>query len=350
MERSSQLDAARAIAVLAMVFGHTLDAVLSAQARLSPGVLLYWEVRTVTAPLFLAVSGWVVLATVSRLGLTGAQVLGRYLPRAGLLLGLGWLLRFPAYDVAGLLRGDQALLIQQFSFDALHCIAASLGVSLLVLAAFSSKGARLLAFGALVLALPLAAGPVWRLLESAPLGLRLTLGGPLAPFPLVPWSAYFFAGALLGLGLEPLKRTSWKVIALLLLGSIAVVLAGPTPAQQMPLWSWNRWLWRLGPALLVLAAAFSIPQRLAKWLAPVGRISLWVYVIHLPMAYGWGIWPGLAARVGPVLAPRQAILTALAVCGLSILLGYAGKRRLYPWLRQALSQRSTQEATVAKEP
>jgi acyltransferase len=52
-------------------------------------------------------------------------------------------------------------------------------------------------------------------------------------------------------------------------------------------------------------------------LAPLGRASLWLYVLHLPVVYGWAGTPGLAGRVGPTLGLLPALgvgLGLLAVC------------------------------------
>ena len=85
--RNTGLDRARAVAVVAMVMGHTLDAVLSDAARDGVGMVTYWSLRAVTAPLFLFVAGWAFATTVQRTGAHGSSVLRRYLPRVGLLFG-----------------------------------------------------------------------------------------------------------------------------------------------------------------------------------------------------------------------------------------------------------------------
>ena len=63
--RFPALDLARALGVLAMVFGHTCDALLSPAARITPAIATYWKARGLTAPLFMMVSGWVVALALS---------------------------------------------------------------------------------------------------------------------------------------------------------------------------------------------------------------------------------------------------------------------------------------------
>jgi uncharacterized membrane protein len=59
------LDVARAFGLVAMVFGHTCDALLSAEARAGPLVGVYWQARGLAAPLFMMVSGWAVALSIS---------------------------------------------------------------------------------------------------------------------------------------------------------------------------------------------------------------------------------------------------------------------------------------------
>src|SRR4051812_12462436 len=89
------LDAARAIAVLAMVFGHTLDATLADSERSLTWVGAYWKMRTFTAPLFLFVSGCALMVVLTRKQLSGSASLRRFGPRVALLFFLGYWVRFP---------------------------------------------------------------------------------------------------------------------------------------------------------------------------------------------------------------------------------------------------------------
>ena len=56
--RNPGLDAARTFAMVAMVFGHSADVLLSTAVRALPSLQTYWTFRGFTAPLFLMVSGW----------------------------------------------------------------------------------------------------------------------------------------------------------------------------------------------------------------------------------------------------------------------------------------------------
>jgi peptidoglycan/LPS O-acetylase OafA/YrhL len=65
--------------------------------------------------------------------------------------------------------------------------------------------------------------------------------------------------------------------------------------------------------LVLLAALSAVPAALAAWVRPVGRASLAVYVIHLPIVYGWSTHTGLLQRIGPRLPLGAAFAVGLAV-------------------------------------
>ncbi|MFZ5469861.1 MAG: acyltransferase, partial [Myxococcota bacterium] len=50
------------------------------------------------------------------------------------------------------------------------------------------------------------------------------------------------------------------------------------------------------------------------------------YVIHLPIVYGWALWPGLSTLVGPTLSPSVAVATALGVTAVSVIATFLGRR------------------------
>jgi hypothetical protein len=49
----------------------------------------------------------------------------------------------------------------------------------------------------------------------------------------------------------------------------------------------------------------------------MGRSSLWLYVLHLPVVYGWAGTPGLAGRVGPTLELGPALGVGLGLLAVS---------------------------------
>jgi acyltransferase len=313
---------------MAMVLGHTLDALLAPVTRGHPWVQRYWEFRGITAPLFLLVSGWAVVAALDARRPDAANAsYGRRVQRALLLLFLGYLLHWPGWDTVLTQGWGDTLLTHVFAFDALQCIGLSLLVGATLLAVFSGTAGRAAAFTVLAVGVPLASTAAWQTSSSLPTVLQQAVGGEGTHFPLFPWAGYFFAGALASCCLR-LLRAGWpQGLALTVLGLGLLGLAHRFTADWSPTSAWLVAV-RVGEGLLVLAAMNLAPRWLPAALAPLGRVSLWVYVIHLPVVYGWAGTPGLAQRLGPTLGLGLALLAGAGLLAASFLLA-----RLGQWLR-----------------
>ena len=321
--RIATLDAARALGVLAMVFGHTMDAVLSHEVRALPAMVTYWQARGLTAPLFMLVSGWAVAVAISRGSARGLAIPRARLGRVLLLLAVGYALRWPGWGVARLGQRDLEVWAHLLAFDALHTIALSLLGAALVLALPWTRREKVLAFVALaVLSIalgmrapaPLLPAPA-ELARTLPgLAVAQALGGS-SPFPLFPWATYFFTGAVIGL----VSRGSGARRALGLAAVGVVLLAGTFWAgtADLPPADPRLVAFRIGAVLLVLAALSLVPARVATRLAPLGRASLGVYAIHVAVVYGWSTFDGLAWRLGPTRSFPSAVLVATLVLGAS---------------------------------
>ncbi|WNG49458.1 acyltransferase [Archangium minus] len=314
--RHPGLDGARGLAVVAMVLGHTLDALLAPEWRAHPWVQRYWELRGVTAPLFLLVAGFAVVAALGTSPESAGSSFFRRVRRALLLLFLGYMLHWPGWDTAHALGWGEELRSHVFSFDALQSIGVSLLVGAAVLVLARGTWTRAVVLAVLAVGIPLASTWMWNAATLWPIELRQAVGMPGARFPLFPWAGFFFAGALAA-HLLRLLRPGWpQGLALVALGGGLVLLTGRLPADWSPTSAWLV-AFRVGEGLLVLGAVNLVPQVLSGLLAPLGRTSLWLYVLHLPVVYGWAGTAGLAGRVGPTLGLVPALgvgLGLLAVC------------------------------------
>lgn len=327
------LDLARALAVLAMVAGHTIDAVLSDAARAQPGMALYWHFRTFTAPMFLVVAGWVLVGSTARHGLTGKALVARYARRAALLVGWGLFLRWPSWNLPGLFSLDPFVIRHFLGFDALQCIGVSLMLLVTVLALAPRPSHRIIALVAMLVAIPAASLLVHQVLRGGPVLLAQALGGGDSTFPLFPWSGYVLSGALIALVLQGVQRPWLRALILLGAGGLLLAVTGVENPRLFSAVSARLFYWRLGPVLLILGLTLLAPRWLGNALAPIGRASLWVYLIHLPIAYGWGQWAGLATRIGRSFDATQALWTALAVVVFSVsaaLMAQKLYRQLWP--------------------
>ncbi|QSQ13718.1 acyltransferase [Myxococcus landrumensis] len=333
--RHPGLDGARGLAVLAMVLGHTLDALLSPEARLHPWVQHYWAFRGVTAPLFLLVSGWAVVAALGTKPNSARDTLGRRVRRSLLLLFLGYLLHWPGWHAVRNMGWTDAMLSRVFAFDALQCIGFALLIGSVLLALVPARGGRPLVLLALAVAVPVASVTMWKLGVGLPAPVQQFLGSAEGSrFPFFPWAGFFFAGAFAASLLNVLKPGLPQGLALLAVGA---ALLGITQGLLVPDWGpASAWMvaYRVGQGLLVLGAVTLAPTRLSGLLAPLGRLSLWIYVLHLPVVYGWADIAGLASRVGPTLGIPAALGVATAlllVCAVVAKVGRWVTDQARPW-------------------
>lgn len=317
--RIPALDAARAVAVVAMVCGHTLDALLSLEARGAPLAAAYWRARGLTAPVFLVAAGWAVTVAIRRSGARGLGAFSGRLPRVLLLLGLGVALRWPGWGAELLWAGDRAVLAHLLAFDVLHAIAISIlavaAVLALPLGGRERVGALLLlAVASLALGMggtaplvPEAAS----LPRSIPALLAAQALGGTSPFALVPWSAYFLAGAIVGLLSE--RFSARAAIVAGAAGAAMVLATAGEGASALPPGHPVLFVHRTGIVLVLLSALSAVPPRAAAAVAPLGRASLGIYALHLAVVYGWSTQQGLFQRIGPTLSPGSALLVAAAL-------------------------------------
>ncbi len=320
--RIAALDAARAFGVVAMVVGHTLDAVLAPELRESTLLATYWKARGLTAPIFFVTAGWAATVAIRRSGREGLAVVRGRLPRILILLAIGYTLRWPGWATELLRAGDRATWAHFLAFDALHAIALSLFVAALVLALPWTVREKALAFALLsVLAVALGMGAPLPFenaaLPAAPAAIALAqVGGGTSTFPLFPWAAYFFAGTLVGLaeGHDTRQRATWMAIA----GGALVLATSWTGVGAMPSAHPALVVFRIGAVLIVLSALSAIPAAAAARLAPLGRASLGVYAVHVAIVYGWSTHEGLLARVGPTLPLGRALLAVAWVLAASL--------------------------------
>ncbi|MFP2904956.1 acyltransferase family protein, partial [Pyxidicoccus sp. 3LFB2] len=185
--RHPGLDGARGLAVLAMVMGHTLDALLTPAARALPWVQHYWTFRGVTAPLFLLVSGWAVVAALGTKPTAARDTYGRRVRRALLLLFLGYLLHWPGWGAVRDMGWSERMLTHVLSFDALQCIGVALLVGSTLLALAPASWGRPVVLVTLAVGIPALSAAMWRLGSGLPGPLQQLIGSARASrLPLLP--------------------------------------------------------------------------------------------------------------------------------------------------------------------
>jgi uncharacterized membrane protein len=319
------VDLLRLLATFQMVQGHTIDAVLAPAHRegLVHGAWLYARGLTSVAFLFAAgLSFHIATVRCFERHRADPSAVQRRFRRAGTLLLIGYLLHFPlGWALASEPSARLAALHDFAIVDILQCIGVTLAlVELLVVWLPSARAVELScgALGVLALAVaPLAAG-----LEpggwTRPLVAYLTPGGG-SIFPLLPWAAHM----LLGVALAPLLLRGRMGARMLVVGGALLLLAAGGAALGAQLWAEHAS--RLGWVVVGCAglnALAGAARRWPDWVLLLAGETLFIYVVHIVLAYGQGL--GLADRVGPTLGPAASSLLALGMlvlsCGLA--LGY----------------------------
>jgi uncharacterized membrane protein len=141
-----------------------------------------------------------------------------------------------------------------------------------------------------------------------------------ATFTLLPWSAFLVAGAAVGVWLDAARDTPRERrmhLALLVMGLLlGVVSYGasflPALYDQVSFWTTSPafFFLRLGVLLAVMPIAYALSRAVrATSLETFGRASLFVYWIHVEMAYGV-----LSLPLHRRLSLEQLFLAQVAFC------------------------------------
>jgi len=329
----------RAFAVLMMVQGHTVHTFLDNNIRNSESVFyVFWHtMRGFTAPIFMFTAGVVFTYLLFYNSDThNKQRVIKGLKRFLLLVGLGYLLRYPTYKVFDFSDVTQEQWSTFFAVDALHLIGC--GLLFIIILALLAEKLKLspyitLSLGAFffVLAYPFIVQVNWIEILPAPLaGYMYNRSGSL--FPLFPWAGYVLSGSLLGVFLAHnsliyKKKRFGSTLIVLGLSFMSVYFFG----SQVNFWIEGSYLsstfgvavffLRLGFVLMlngVVALLVIKLENIPEFIKLIGRHTLLIYVVHLVILYGSAWIPGLYNEYGQTL---NTPLTLLAVAVMYILMG-----------------------------
>jgi uncharacterized membrane protein len=342
-QRIQFLDIMRGVAVVVMVIGHSIDSVLSLDARSTEAFRLYDAVRGFTAPIFLFVAGFAFTVVTERRWSeyhAFSRPLRSRLLKVLLLLTVGYLLHLPFLSLTKLLHGTKLEeYAQLFQVDVLHCVA----VSILILQAIVlfSKTPRV--FGLITL------GTTAFVILATPLiwtfDLARIIGPVLAPylsqktlsiFPIFPFSGFMLSGGALGHFFLAARRNGREkeffggVVKLALSVGACGFLFDLLPISIYPphdYWkvSPNFFLIRMSAVLLVTAGFFylkKLPGIVERPVLALGQASLLVYAVHLGVVYGSPLNIGLQQIVGRILPYYAAAGVGMVVLGSMVALAY----------------------------
>jgi uncharacterized membrane protein len=298
--RRGYLDWLRGIAVVIMIQGHTLDSWTRVADRSRAE---YGWVNVVGglggAPIFLVLAGLAMaLGAGSQLrkGASDQQATARLRRRGWQIFGLAFLFRLQSLVVSG---GSWDKL---FKVDILNVM----GVAMLAAAALwqlgrqSGRRALLLALAAVAVAMLTPIVRATPLFDPVPdlVEWYIRAPGGQTTFTLFPWAGFLLAGAALGVWLDRAQAPTdeRRVHIGLAIGGSALAAAAygasylPAIYQQTEFWTSSPtfFFFRLGVVMAALPLAYALRRTSGRRsrIEELGVASLFVYWIHVELAYG----------------------------------------------------------------
>jgi uncharacterized membrane protein len=345
----------RGWAVLVMIETHVVNATL--MKELMDGGAFTWIkfINGLVAPSFLFASGLAFAITTRRKlsdYLSFGPPLYIQIRRLLFVVMIGYLLHIPKFNFRQLLYEASELSWQIFfQADVLQCIGVSL-LSMQALLLIVKKERRLYqAVFACSLAIVFASPVVWGIdaREYLPLPLAGYMNGMyfqnFPGFPIFPWTAFVFAGAVVGYFYLKAKDASGqresgsnetvmmkRLVGIAAAMIVVAIVLEPFAASLYPTYNYGLsspsfFFLRLGIVLLLCAGMFFYEKRFSvssrSLITLVGRESLIVYTLHLFLLYGDFATFNFTKNVNHTFGYVEAGITTVILVGLMILLARA---------------------------
>ncbi|MBI5663111.1 MULTISPECIES: heparan-alpha-glucosaminide N-acetyltransferase domain-containing protein [Ignavibacterium] len=329
------IDLMRAFAVLQMVQGHTIDALLSPEYRLLdyPAYAVWHFMRGMTAPIFMFTSGTVFtyLFRLVEEPFENNPRVKKGIKRFFLLVFLGYLLRYPTYKIIDFSDVSKQQLDTFFAVDVLQLI--GFGLLFLMISAFISEKLKLgdtitfLLMGLMfIIPAPFFAHIDWLKIFPQPIA-NYFYSGNGSLFPLFPWAGYVITGGVLGsyLARNPLvfKTNKFSLrlvtigIALILFSAVYILFElGTSISNLSDSYTYDTVIFRIGFVLILTGIVSYISQSInsvPRIIILIGRNTLLIYVVHLMIIYGSAWNPGLFTIWGNSVPVYYTIVIALTM-------------------------------------
>ena len=336
------LDMMRALAVLMMVEGHTIDTFLSDQYRTFDSTLfsIWFTIRGFTAPIFMFTSGVAftyLLRSVKEPFFQNPRVQKGFL-RFLTLVVIGYLLRYPTFSVLDFSVVTREQWMGFFTVDALHLI----GFGLLFILGLSYISEKLkigdftiFSIGALFFfgMFNFTETINWANYLPIPFAGYLYHGTG-SYFPFFPWAGYVICGGMLGsyLAHNPDSFTSTKFsLRLFYIGAGILILSQIIEAAEdifygkEEFWTDNFYVitLRLGGIILLNSFMSFVALKLKnipEFVKQVGRHTLLVYSVHVIILYGSAWVPGLNLIFSRRMDVFSSIVSAIIIVVLMALM------------------------------
>ena len=305
--RRGYLDWLRGLAVLIMIEAHIVDSWTRLDQRESAFYSFSVILGGFGAPLFLFLAGVAVaLSAGSKWRRNGnPAAASRAVARRGLeIFGLAFLFRLQAMIVSW---GSWRSLLK---VDVLNIMGPSIMAAAALWGAVRSNRARLVALGLATLSIALLTPVVravgWLTVLPDPVEGYLRPRPGFTTFAVFPWSAFVFAGSVVGILLDEARTGSSERKVNLSLGVAGLALAAasyaasylPSPYERSDFWTSSPAFFLLRTGVLVASVAVAylwcLRARTISSFSPfeqMGRTSLFIYWIHIELIYGLVVRP-----------------------------------------------------------
>ncbi len=336
------IDTVRAFAILMMLQGHFIDALLVPSYKdTSHMSFQVWDYfRGITAPTFFTISGLIFTYLLLKAKQHGTlkKRMQKGLIRGAMLIGIGYALRMQIFDWLGGKFHDSIFII-----DVLQCI----GVSLIaVVISYKLNFQKTFSFSISMLVLGSAifiTEPLYRELDlpNVPMFFSnyvIKTNGSV--FTLLPWLGYVFFGGFIATlfhryveqpGFKPAVITSFFSVGLLLIlksSWLFHTLYGLTDILLLKDVAYFNYLFsRLGDVLVLFGVFYIAENNLKQRLIlKIGQQTLSIYVIHFIILYGSFTGIGLQSLIGKNLMPWHAITSAILFIAIVCFISFSYKR------------------------
>jgi len=298
LARKGYLDWLRGIGVLIMIQGHVIDSWTRAADRQRDAYHWITFVGGIGgAPLFLFLAG-VALALAAggrvRKGSADADAAALAVRRGWQIFGLAFLFRLQSWVISG--GAPRALL----KVDILNVMGLAMVGAAVIWGAGRTRSARAILLAASAVAVAMTT-PIIRVAGGLtslpdPLEWYLRPAPGMTTFTLFPWAAFLLAGGAVGVWLDAIRTARQERVAVLGITAAGLALAAGAYAASFltPIYAQtNFWtssptflFIRLGLVMALVGVAYAVDGAPWGWLREFGRASLFVYWIHVEMAYG----------------------------------------------------------------
>lgn len=303
-----------------MVFAHVTDSWTRDADRHDDRYFAIVFVNGLAAPLFLLLAGAALaMAAGSRTRKIGAEAAGASIHRRGWqVFGLAFLFRLQSQLLGW------GPLINLLKVDILNVMGFAMVLAAWLWRAGTARGTRIALYAAATMAFtmltPIVRDTAWLDPLPDPIEWYFRPVAGHTSFTLFPWAGFLMAGALIGELLDAARTPAGerRLHAGLALGALAAI-AGGYAASFLPTIYENAQFWTSSPTFFLIRLGIVTATIPLAWVASltwepmvtVGRSSLFVYWIHVEMAYGSAV-----TLLKGALPLQLSILAAFALSAL----------------------------------